>query len=315
MNILILGKDGQLGKAFQAQFKHSEFQRGDSLYFTGRSECDLSESGQVTNLLNAFNPHLIINASAYTVVDKAESEPEMAFAINTNAIEEMAIYAAQNSATLLHFSTDYVFDGSKQGAYTEMDQTRPLSVYGKSKESGEQAIVKAFAAAANQESQYAILRTSWVYGDGKNFIRTILRLAKERAALRVVDDQHGVPTSAEWLAEVACSLALDDGKLRKFTSGIYHAVPPGETSWYGLARLVVQTALDSGQHLQVSPMEITPIPASEYPLPAPRPMNSRLSADKLRIELERLGIVSKLPHWNTPWDEQVSTYVNHLFIN
>ena len=315
MNILVFGKDGQLGRAFEEWLQHSSFHAGNVIRLIGRSDCDLSDSSQITDVLNNFRPELIINAAAYTAVDKAESESDLAFAVNGTAPGLMAQYAAQHGATLLHFSTDYVFDGSKQGAYTEMDQTRPLSIYGKSKESGEQEIVKAFAAVANQIGRYAILRTSWVYGDGRNFICTILRLAKDHSVLQVIDDQYGVPTSTTWLAEVGAHLVLDDGQLRQFTSGIYHAVPQGETNWYGLARLVVQTALDSGQRLQVSPMEITPIPASEYPLPAPRPMNSRLSADKLRIELERLGLVSKLPHWNTPWDEQVSTYVNHLFVN
>ena len=221
MNILVFGKDGQLGRAFEEWLQHSSFHAGNVIRLIGRSDCDLSDSSQITDVLNNFRPELIINAAAYTAVDKAESESDLAFAVNGTAPGLMAQYAAQHGATLLHFSTDYVFDGSKQGAYTEMDQTRPLGIYGKSKESGEQEIVKAFAAVANQ----------------------------------------------------------------------------------------------IGQRLQVSPMEITPIPASEYPLPAPRPMNSRLSADKLRIELERLGLVSKLPHWNTPWDEQVSTYVNHLFVN
>ncbi len=312
MNILVFGKDGQLGRAFKVRLKHSSFQKGDTILFVGRNECDLSDSSQITNLLHTFSPQLIINAAAYTAVDKAEIEQDMAFLINASAPELMAIYAAQNGATLLHFSTDYVFDGSKKGPYTEMDQTNPLGFYGKSKEAGEHAIAKAFAREANQIGRYAILRTSWVYGDGSNFIRTILRLAKEHSALRVTNDQYGVPTGATWLAEVGGNLVLDDGRLRQFASGIYHAVPQGETNWYGLACLVVQIALDSGQHLQASPMEITPIPASEYPLPAPRPMNSRLSTDKLQIELERLGLVSKLPHWKTPWDEQVSDYVKHL---
>ena len=127
----------------------------------------------------------------------------------------MAKYAVEHGATFLHFSTDYVFDGSKQGAYSEIDKTNPLSIYGKSKEAGEVAIAKAFDSEANQISRYAILRTSWVYGDGSNFIRTILRLAKESTALRVIDDQFGVPTSATWLAQLGCYLALDNNQLRQ----------------------------------------------------------------------------------------------------
>ena len=313
MNILVFGKDGQLGKAFQEQLQHSSFQRGDSIRFVGRNECDLSDANQIIDLLNVFKPQLLINTAAYTAVDQAETEPELAFAINASAPEVMAQYAASHGATLLHFSTDYVFDGSKQGSYTELDVTNPLSIYGESKEAGERAIRNAFF--DNALGQYAILRTSWVYGDGSNFIRTILRLAKERTSLQVIDDQYGVPTSATWLAEVSCYLTIDGEKPRQFTSGIYHAVPLGETNWYSLASLVVQSALDAGQQLQVSPTAISPIPASGYPLPAPRPMNSRLSTNKLQIELERLGLVSKLPHWNTPWDEQVTAYVKQLSKN
>jgi len=315
MNILVFGKDGQLGRAFQEQLKHSSFQAESKILLIGRGECDLSDLSQVNKVLNNFKPQLIINAAAYTAVDEAETESELAFAINATAPEVMAEYAAQYGATLLHFSTDYVFDGSKQGAYSELDKTNPLGVYGKSKEAGEQAIFKAFASSDNHNGRYAILRTSWVYGDGSNFIKTILRLAKERSALRVIQDQYGVPTSASWLAELGIHLVFDDGQPRPFASGIYHAVPLGETNWHGLACLAVQAALDAGQKLQIFPTAISPIPASEYPLPAPRPMNSRLSTDKLQIELKRLGLVSKLPHWNTPWNEQVITYVNQLTQN
>lgn len=313
MNILVFGKDGQLGKAFQNQLKGALFQAGNTIRFVGRAECDLGNPSQILSLLQASAPQMIINAAAYTAVDKAESESDLAFAINATAPEVIAKYAASHGATLLHFSTDYVFDGSTQGAYTESNKTNPLGIYGKSKEAGEHAIAAAFT--NSSAGRYAILRTSWVYGDGSNFIKTILRLAKERSSLRVINDQYGVPTSASWLAEVGMNLMLDDDRVRQFTSGIYHAVPQGETNWYGLACLVVQAAIDAGQQLQASPDAISPIPVSEYPLLAPRPMNSRLSSQKLQIELERLNLVSKLPHWNTPWDEQVRAYVKQLFIN
>jgi dTDP-4-dehydrorhamnose reductase len=309
MNILIFGKDGQLGRAFQEQIKYLVFQRGNTIRFVGRNECDLKDPSQITNLLHAFNPQLIINAAAYTAVDRAEAESDLAFAINTQAPEVMAIYAARKGATLLHFSTDYVFDGFKKSSYTERDATNPLCIYGKSKEAGERAIIDAFN---NGPGQYAILRTSWVYGDGSNFISTILRLAKERSELRVIHDQYGVATSAKWLAEVGCYLTVDNNKLRLFRSGIYHAVPRGEISWHGLAYLVVQTAMDAGITLQASSDSIVPISSSDYPRSAPRPMNSRLATDKLQFELERLGIVSKLPHWSTPWDEQVIAYIKQV---
>ena len=315
MEILVFGKDGQLGRAFQGQLNNSSFQAGGDILFVGRSECDLSDLSQVNDILINFKPQLIINAAAYTAVDKAETESELAFAINASGPEVMAKYAAEHDATLLHFSTDYVFDGSKKGAYSELDKTNPLSIYGKSKEAGERAIFKAFASNSKGNGKYAVLRTSWVYGDGRNFIKTILRLAKERSALQVIQDQYGVPTSASWLAELGIHLVFDEGQLRPFASGIYHAVPQGETNWHGLACLAVQAALDAGQKLPTSLATIIPIPASEYPLPAPRPMNSRLSTQKLQLELKRLGLVSKLPHWDTPWNEQVITYVNQLTQN
>ena len=309
MNILVFGKDGQLGKAFAQQLQNKQFSQGNTIRFVGRADCDLASAQQLKDLLESFKPQIIINAAAYTAVDKAESEPEAAFAINAKAPEMMAKYAAAHEATLLHFSTDYVFDGSGQKAYTELDATKPLGIYGKSKEAGERAIEEAFA--KNKNSQYVILRTSWVYGDGGNFIRTILRLAKERSQLRVIDDQFGIPTSAQWLAELSSHLVIGTTD-KKMNSGIYHAVPLGETNWFGLAKLAVQAAIDAGETLQLTPEAIEPIPASQYPLPAPRPMNSRLSTDKLQLEVERLGLVSKLPHWNTPWNEQVRSYVEQL---
>ena len=312
MKILVFGKDGQLGKAFQDEWHRQELSNENQICFVGRSECDLSNLIQLEKLLNDYAPECIINAAAYTAVDKAETEANLAFAINATAPELMAKYSANHGGTFLHFSTDYVFDGAKQGFYEEIDQTNPLSIYGKSKEMGEQAVVKVFDVASNGNGQYAILRTSWVYGGGSNFIQTILRLAKERASLRVINDQFGIPTSAKWLAQLGYLLALDGNCLRPFKSGIYHAVPRGETNWHQLACLTVQTALDNGQLLQLDPNAIIAIPSLEYPLPAPRPMNSRLSSKKLEIELKRLGLVSKLPCWNTPWDEQVSNYVKHL---
>jgi dTDP-4-dehydrorhamnose reductase len=188
-------------------------------------------------------------------------------------------------------------------------------VYGKSKAAGEEAITRSFASNGSN-GQYAIFRTSWLYGDGDNFIRTILRLAKERDELKIIHDQFGVPTNANWLAQVSLNLALDELTcLRKFTSGIYHTVPAGETTWHGLACLTVQTALDAGATLKVDPSAIKPIPAVEYPLPAPRPMNSRMSTDKLGQVLRGMGDMSKLEQLNQPWDKAVRSYVASLVKN
>lgn len=316
MNILVFGKDGQLGKAFHV-FLDSllpVLAGKAKIQYIGRAECDLVDSAALNSVLYQFQPHLIINASAYTAVDKAEAEPELAFAVNVTAPKLMAQYAAGHEITFLHYSTDYVFDGEKYGFYLEDDMRNPLGVYGKSKAAGEEAIAQAFASKPPESvGQYAIFRTSWVYGDGGNFIRTILRLAKDRDELNVIEDQYGVPTSAQWLAQVSLGLAMDaKGCLSAFPSGIYHAVPAGETSWHRLACRAVQTAIDAGVPLKASPQLIKPIPAVEYPLPAPRPMNSRMSTDKLAKAFSTQGDMSKLELLNQPWDGPVRSYVLNL---
>jgi len=310
MKILVFGKDGQLGKAFQKLFGSMHFP-GVNIRYVGRDQCDLSNSAALSHFLSQSKVDLIINAAAYTAVDKAETEGELAFAINAKAPELMARYAVERNATFLHYSTDYVFDGNKKSFYIEGDLRDPLGIYGKSKAAGEEAIEKVFANSVH--GQYAILRTSWVYGDGNNFIQTILRLAKEREELKVIDDQYGVPTSAEWLAQVSLNLVLNQQlNLRKFTSGIYHAVPTGETTWYGLARLAAQAAIDAGVILKIAPEAIKPILAVEYPLPAPRPMNSRMDTLKLREAMESIGDMSKLQHCKRLWDDEVRLYVTKL---
>jgi dTDP-4-dehydrorhamnose reductase len=314
MNILVFGKDGQLGKAFHVLLDSLLPALADkpNIQYLGRPDCDLADATALSALLNQLQPKLIINASAYTAVDKAETDMDQAFAINAKAPEIMAQYASSHGATLLHYSTDYVFDGEKYGYYLEDDIRKPLGVYGKSKAAGEEAIARIFASNVGS-GQYAIFRTSWVYGDGGNFIRTILRLAKDREQLRIINDQYGVPTSAAWLAQLSLDLVADDKlKIKEFSSGIYHAVPTGETTWHGLATLAVQAALEAGVTLKVVPSAIKPIPAVEYPLPAPRPMNSRMSTYKLGQVLRGRGDMSKLEQLNQPWDQAVRSYVNHL---
>jgi len=311
MNILIFGKDGQLGKAFRALCESTAQASGVHIQYVGRSDCDLSQADAVKQCLIDSKPDLIINAAAYTAVDKAETEVALANAINARAPEVMAQYAAAHGATLLHYSTDYVFDGTKTEFYIENDERNPLGEYGKSKSAGEIAIEQAFS--NSTQGQFAIFRTSWVYGAGGNFIRTILRLAKEREELKVIQDQLGVPTSADWLASVSLDLALDSkGQLRKFDSGIYHAVPPGESNWHDLASLVMESAIKAGVSLKASSGSIKPIKAVEYPLPAPRPMNSRMATDKLRQAIVATGDVSKLQRWNKPWSDDVRAYVQQL---
>jgi len=317
MNILIFGKDGQLGKAFKAIFaQKTEGQH--RIHYVGRAECDLTNADSIAALLNQVKPDLIINAAAYTAVDKAETEIDLAFTINAKAPEIMAQYAVAHNATLLHYSTDYVFDGSKDGFYAEDDPRNPLGVYSKSKAAGEEAIENAFAHSLAQgqkkhQAQYAIFRTSWVYGDGGNFIRTILRQAKEREELRIISDQHGVPTSAEWLAKVSLDLALTaDGQIKPFPSGIYHAVPSGQTTWHGLAILAVQAAGEAGALLKTKPEAINPILASEYPLPAPRPMNSRMATSRLQTLWEGEADINKRAQLLESWDGLVKAYIQQL---
>jgi dTDP-4-dehydrorhamnose reductase len=244
----------------------------------------------------------------------------------------MAMYAKGHGATFLHYSTDYVFDGSKKTPYTERDVRNPLGIYGKSKAAGEEAIEVVFKTNHHSNStildpeqkaqyaQYAILRTSWVYGDGGNFIRTILRLAKDHETLNVIANQYGVPTSATWLAEVSLALVLNEQhQLKPFSSVIYHAVPRGETTWHALACHAVRTANDAGAVLKLRLDAIQAIPATDYPLPAPRPMSSRMergahaALDKALDKAQGdLGDMTKSRLLAQSWESQVTAYVQDL---
>ena len=332
MHILVFGKDGQLGKAFKAVFDTSKLGELHRITYIGRTECDLANIDALTKLLNQIKPNVIINTAAYTAVDKAETEVDLAYAVNAKAPEAMAIYAKRHGATFLHYSTDYVFDGSKKTPYVESDVRNPLGIYGKSKAAGEVAIENVFNSDQNSltesneikrndlKPKYAILRTSWVYGDGGNFIRTILRLAKERETLKVIADQYGVPTSATWLADVSLALVLNEQhQLQTFSSGIYHAVPNGETTWHALACYAVKVASDAGVALKLHPNAIQAILAIEYPLPASRPMNSRMARGEdapLDKALEKVQegsvIMTKSQLLEQSWEPQVAAYVQDL---
>jgi dTDP-4-dehydrorhamnose reductase len=306
--ILIFGRDGQVGKALQQTL--GDFQV--PVIYLGRKDCDLADQSSLQGVLNRYQPQVIINAAAYTAVDRAESERDLAVAINAKAPEIMANYMAHVAhGILVHYSTDYVFADTKANDYQEVDSPGPmrqLCVYGQSKWLGEQAIEKQFnldkhpknTADQTQLSRYFILRTSWVYGDGDNFIRTMLRLAAERDNLRVVADQVGAPTSAQWLAEIGIQMAGS-----RLDSGIYHAVPDGETSWHGLAVFAIETAAMAGEGIDVKVENILPITSEEYPVAAKRPMNSRLSNQKLKNALSEMSYTSAYPNWQ----EQVEAYV------
>lgn len=327
MNILVFGKDGQLGKAFKAVFGASKAGELHHITYVGRAECDLSNADAIAKLLDQIKPNLIINAAAYTAVDKAEAEVDLAYAINAKAPEVMAIYAKQHDATFLHYSTDYVFDGNKKTSYLESDARNPLGMYGKSKAAGEEAIEAVFKTnhqgniekgLPEQGAQYAIFRTSWVYGDGGNFIRTILRLAKERETLKIIADQYGAPTSATWLAEVSLALVLNEHhQLKPFPSGIYHAVPLGETTWHALASYALQVAMGAGAVLTLRPEAIEAIPATDYSSPAPRPMNSRMVRGAGAALDKVLGSsvnMTKSQLLEQSWESQVAAYVQDLVL-
>ncbi len=312
--ILVFGRGGQVGKALQICLKDLKA----PVFFLGRSDCDLSCEVSIAKVLSRYQPQIIINAAGYTAVDKAEdiAERNLAFAINAKAPELMAKYISNvSNGTLVHYSTDYVFADTKESAYLESDSTGPvdgLCVYGQSKLAGENFIKEVFNMTQDSNcvscqdgfSRYFILRTSWVYGDGSNFIRTILRLATESDQLKVVANQVGVPTSAKWLAEVGVQMANSRSE-----SGIYHVVPDGETSWHGLAVFAIETAASYCDSIKIRSENIHAISATEYPLPAKRPYNSRLNNEKLKNTLSEMFIAGSYPNWR----QQVERYLKEYF--
>ena len=241
-----------------------------------RAEMDLASADSVRAFVRDARPDWIVSAGAYTAVDKAESEPELAYAINCDAVAAMGVEAKALGASIIHFSTDYVFNGQGSSPWIEEDPTGPLGVYGASKLAGERALLETGAPAL-------IFRTSWVYGaTGKNFLRTILKLAAERTELRIVDDQHGAPTWSRSLAQVAAHVIAQCGKEPEAATqfrGIYHVAGGGETTWAGFAREAIAMVHESEPDVRMA--KVTGIPSSEYPTPAARPGNSRLNCGKI----------------------------------
>ncbi|MDD2874889.1 MAG: dTDP-4-dehydrorhamnose reductase [Azoarcus sp.] len=272
MKILLLGKDGQVG--WELQRALAPLGELVALGRQGRDGLsgDLSDLAALRATVDAVAPDVIVNAAAHTAVDKAESEPELAQHINADAPGVLAQAAARRGAVLVHYSTDYVFDGSGSTPWREDDATAPLSVYGRSKRDGEQAI-------RASGCTHLIFRTSWVYAArGGNFAKTMLRLAAERERLSVIADQVGAPTGAELIADVSAH-ALHSLRARPQQSGTYHLAAAGETSWHGYASFVIAAARARGVVLKVG--EIAPIPTTDYPTPATRPLNSRLNTSRL----------------------------------
>lgn len=287
MRILLFGTSGQVGWELQRALQPLGVVNAIS-----RSEADFDRPASLRSCF-ASEPDLIVNAVAYTAVDQAETDTERAMQVNAEAVAVLAAEAAQRGALLIHYSTDYVFDGSSPAPYTEHDTPDPQSAYGRSKLAGEQAI-------AASGCDYVTLRTSWVFASrGKNFVRTVLRLAGERETLRIVCDQFGAPTSARLIADCTAQIVARAATERhegRFTSGLFHLTAAGRTSWHGLASHVVARAQARG----IAPLlvrAVEAIPGSEYPAPAKRPSNSSL--DTTRV-CQRFGI--HLPDWTTGVD-------------
>lgn len=289
MKILLLGKNGQIGWELQRSLaplgelvaldRHSTSAAGG----TG----DLTDPDGLRETVRRLRPDVIVNAAAHTAVDRAESEPELARTVNTRTPGALAEAAREAGALLVHYSTDYVFDGSGDAPWREDAATAPLSVYGTTKRDGED-LIRASGV------RHLILRTSWVYAArGGNFARTMLRLAQERERLTVIDDQWGAPTGAELIADVTAHAVRQVGR-EPDSAGTYHLSAAGETSWHGYASFVLDTARALQPELAFQVREVAPVPSSAFPTAARRPLNSRLDTTRLR---DRFGLT--LPHWQS----------------
>ena len=284
MKILLFGKNGQVGWELQrslALLGEVIALDSDSTDFCG----DFTNMQGLIQTVRAIAPDIIVNAAAHTAVDKAESEPEVARTINALAPTLLAQEAKSSGAWLIHYSTDYVFDGNGDKPWVETDDTKPLNVYGKTKLEGEQFI-------RQSGCKHLIFRTSWVFAArGGNFAKTMLRLAKERDSLSVINDQIGAPTGAELLADLTAH-AIRTALLKPELSGLYHVVASGETSWHGYASYVIDIAQKAGESMWITPEDVLPVPTSSYKTPAKRPLNSRLDSSKFQAAF---GLT--LPHW------------------
>ncbi len=286
MKVLVLGATGQVGWELERAC-----QPFGEVVALDRVAADLSEPARLPALLQGIKPDVIFNAAAYTAVDVAETEEAAATLINGTAVGVLGEQARLLGALILHLSTDYVFDGSKPGPYLPGDSPAPISAYGRSKLVGERAL-------ADAGCDYLCLRTSWVYAArGKNFLRTVLRLATQREELRIVADQVGAPTSARLIAEamtLAAGQSLHERRMGQFSSATLHLTASGSTSWHGFASAIVDAAQRNGRFGEVVTKRVTPIATEEYPLPARRPRNSRLDCTDFE---RRFGL--RLPDWRT----------------
>ena len=269
MRILVAGGQGQVGSALAQQ----GLEQSLDLIALSRQNLDITSAESIAAVFNEYEPDLLINAAAYTAVDKAESEPELAYAINETATALLADACAERGIPMLHISTDYVFDGTKDSPYVETDAVNPIAVYAKSKEAGERAL-------RERLERHIILRTSWVFGvQGNNFVKTMVRLAKDRDRLTVVADQFGGPSSARGIAEALLTIAAQYQSGSSIAWGTYHYCQKPYVSWHQFAEAIVARAIEKG--LVDHAVELVPIPSSEFPTPVLRPKNSRLCTDKI----------------------------------
>ena len=299
MKILLLGKNGQVGWELQRALAPLGELTALDFDTPGPWRADFTQPQTLAPMLRALRPDVIVNAAAHTAVDQCESEPELARTLNAAAPGLLAQQAATSGAWLVHYSTDYVFDGSGHTARDETAATGPLGIYGSTKLEGEDLI-------RASGCKHLILRTSWVYAArGGNFARTMLKLAAERETLNIIDDQIGAPTGADLLADITAH-ALRRAMAEPALAGIYHAVAAGETHWFGYARYVIEWARQRGHAIKVAPEAILPVPTSAYPTPARRPLNSRLDTHKLQSSF---GLV--LPHWQTGVERMLTEVHGH----
>ena len=290
MNILLLGKTGQVG--FEL---HRTLSPLGTITAPGREKLDLTNERAVTDYLAQTQPNLIVNAAAYTAVDAAEENQQTAQRLNASLPKQLAEYAKANSARLVHFSSDYVYPGTGSEAWQETSPTGPLSVYGQTKLEGDEAIEQSGA-------DHLIFRTSWVYSArGNNFMKTMLRLAKSKSELNIVADQIGAPTPARLIAQVT-TLAIHS----QLKTGVYHLAPRGETSWHGFAQEIFSQARQAGEQLSIGPENAHAIPTSDYPTPAKRPLNSRMALNKLE---DALSI--RLPDWQSQLELTLGEYLEN----
>lgn len=274
MKVLLLGSTGQVGKELLPRLKEANYE----VIAPTRAELDLYELSAVKNFLGDCSPNLIINAAAYTAVDKAETEVENAFKLNAHLPETLAAFCQARDIPLIHYSTDYVYDGSGEKPWVESDPVNPLSIYGKSKLAGDNAII-------NSKCNALIFRTSWVVSvHGHNFVKTMLKLGKGKEALTIVADQYGAPASAQFIAATTMK-AIESLQKNEIERGVYHLAPRGYTSWYELAKFVFDEATNNGLELRIKHESISPVTTVEYPTPAKRPNNSRLNCEKLEKTL------------------------------